>query len=119
MNIKDMILAVDDLPRKPVKVKEWGTTVWIKTMSGAEKDGFELEYYGEDKPHTNIRAGMLVRCLVDEQGQRIFADNEAEILGHKSAKVLSQLFTIASKLNAISATDVEELEKNSGSDLVA
>jgi hypothetical protein len=55
---------------------------------------------------------LLVRCLADENGNRIFSDEEFEALGSKSAKVIDKLFAIAQKVNGIGQEDVDDLTKN-------
>jgi len=38
MGLKADILAADDLPRVAVEVPEWNTTVWVREMTGSERD---------------------------------------------------------------------------------
>jgi hypothetical protein len=111
---KFAILGSQDRPSKSVDVPEWGGTVNIATMSGAERDAFESDVCGGDgKVRTqNIRAKLLVRCIVDDAGGRVFTDADADELGTKSAAALDRLFDVARKLNGLSKQDVEELAKN-------
>ena len=53
--------------------------------------------------------------MVDEAGERLFSNDDVVALGKKNASALDKVFAIAQKLNGLSAADVEELEKNSGS----
>lgn len=114
MGIKDKIIAANDLKTKTVDVPEWGVKVVIRTMTGAEKSNFEVSTIAEDGKvdRKDFRAKMLSQCLVDEEGKRIFADEDLDILGTKSAAVIERLWGIASKLNAYSKKDVDELTKN-------
>ena len=127
--LRDQILAASDRPREKVDVPEWGISVFISTMSGAERDGFESEIVTLHGKKTrlnlqNIRAKLVVRTLVDETGQRIFSDADVAELGKKSSSVLSRLYEIAQRLNSLREEDVAELGKglpgdqnaNSGSD---
>jgi len=112
---KEQILAASDIKTKTVKVPEWGGEVSIKTMSGAERDGFEAAMFGEGgkRKATNFRASLVARCLVDESGALMFSEKDVAALGEKSAKALDRVFSVAQKLNGISAEDVAEMEKNS------
>jgi hypothetical protein len=119
MNLKEQILAANDRPApEPVDVPEWGTKVFIRVMAGAERDAFETENFrmngkSVEINRENTRARLLVRCLCDETGNRIFADSDAAQLGEKSAAVLDPLFDRAQRLNKLTKKDIDELTKNS------
>lgn len=119
MSLKSQILAAPDRPAmEKVEVAEWSTTVWIAVMSGTERDAFETENYrlnGKtvELNRENTRARLLVRCLRDEAGGRIFEDGDAPLLGEKSATVLDPLFDRAQRLNKLTKKDLDELTKNS------
>lgn len=113
---RNEILAAQDLPREEVRVKEWGGTVIVRGLTGAERDAYEaslLQGRGVIN-YENARAKLLVRCLVDEQGERLFSDADVDILGAKSAAVLDRLFSVAARLSGLQPGDVEELMGNSG-----
>lgn len=116
MSLKDTILGAVDRPSQAVEVLEWGCTVMVRTLSGAERDAFESETF-EAKGRINkqnIRARFLALCLCDAEGNRIFTTAEdAKKLGEKSAAVLDRLFEIAQKMNGLTQADVDELAKNS------
>ena len=118
---RDDILAADDLVTEEVEVPEWGGSVYVRTMTGAERSHFELEIVpgvgsGDNRVEMlNLREKLLVLVLVDEDGQRLFSDKDIKVLGQKSAAALDRLFTVAQRLNGLSAADVAELEKNSDS----
>ena len=112
---KAKILAANDVKLDgPVPVPEWGGEVFIKTLSGTERDAFE-ESYASDKMR-NFRSRFLVLTLSDENGARLFSDSEVDQLGGKSAIVINRLFDKAWSINALRAEDVEELGKDSPSD---
>lgn len=115
---KEEILGVNDLAFEEIEVPEWGGTVRIKTMTGAERDEFESDVFetkGNNSSKVNMRnfrAKLVSKCLVDENGNRIFADADIEALGKKSAKALDRVFAVAQRINAIGQKEVEELTKN-------
>lgn len=113
----DEILAAEDRELRSVSVPEWGGTVYLRTISGVERDRFEAETFRQDKPnYENLRARYLAITLSDEEGNRLFDSKQVSKLGHKSAPVLDRLFTDAAKMNAMSKGDVDELLGNSESD---
>lgn len=114
---REQILAAKDLPSEPVHVPEWGGDLFVRTMTGVERDAFEqslLSNRGKDKQVNtrNIRARLVVLCAVDAKGNRLFADDDAGALGKKSAAALDRVFAVAQRLNGLRDTDVEELAGN-------
>lgn len=114
---KDQILQSDDLPREEVQVPEWGGSVFVRTMTGIERDSFEqsiVDTNGKSKGTNlkNIRAKLCAYTVVDDNGERLFTNEEAGQLGTKSSKALDRIFPVSQKLNGMSNEDVEELAKN-------
>lgn len=110
---KSAILAVSDLEIVPVEVPEWGGTVYLKGMSGTDRDRVEMEASRIVKGAAgNFRALVVAKCLCDSKGVRMFADADIGALGEKSGKVLDRLFDTARKLSGMTPEDVETLEKN-------
>lgn len=116
MSLRDQILAAEDLQREAVDVPEWGgLSVYVRTLTGAERDAYESDIIGTDGKvkRDNIRAKLLVRTVVDETGERVFTDADVDALSKKSGSALVRLFDKAQRLNALTKGDVAELEKNS------
>jgi hypothetical protein len=113
---KDEILKADDGDVAKVEVPEWNGHVYVRTMSGTERDKFEAAFVGRNgpMPMANIRAKLLVMTLCDEKGNRQFADTDVGVLGRKSAKALDRAFGEAMRLNGIGEEAIEELGKPSG-----
>lgn len=113
---KEQIINANDLDTKEVEVPEWGGVVLLKAMSGKERDSFEASLQGKEPGSINLdnaRAKLASKCIVDENGKRIFNDKEIEILGRKSAAALDRIFTEAKKMNGIGDEDIAEMVKNS------
>lgn len=114
---RDQILNVSDLQFEDVNVPQWGGTVRVVGMTGAQRDAWEagitrLRQNGIQYNLENIRAGLLARVLVDEQGKRLFSDKDITSLGNKSAAALDLLFSVAQRLSGIGKRDIEELTEN-------
>lgn len=113
------MLEANDVTFEEVEVPEWGGIVRIKVMSASELDGYEkslvdLKSFKEQKPNiANRRAKLLVRCLCDEEGRRLFNDAQTDDLGRKSGLILERLHKVAARLNKIDDESQEELKKNS------
>ena len=115
---KTAILAAQDLQTEDVEVPEWGGAVRVRSFTGRERDAFESSMVrgdGRDRrvDLTNMRARLVGLTVIDEAGQRLFTDDEVDLLGAKSGAALDRVFAVAQKLNGLSGADVEELSKNS------
>jgi len=115
---KSTILCANDLQTEDVEVPEWGGAVRVRSFTGRERDAFEASMVrGEGRDRkvdlTNMRARLVGLTVIDELGDRLFTDDEVDLLGAKSGAALDRVFAIAQKLNGLSGTDVEELTKNS------
>jgi hypothetical protein len=115
---REAILKADDLKKERVEVPEWSGSVYVRCMTGTERDAFESEAYqikGKDVTvnRENFRARLLVRVLVDGKNDRLFSDKDIAALGGKAARPLDRLFSVAMRINGLSKDDVEELTKNS------
>ena len=115
---KTALLTANDLQTEDVEVPEWGGAVRVRSFTGRERDAFEASMVrgdGRDRKVdlTNMRARLVGLTVIDETGQRLFTDDEVDLLGAKSGAALDRVFAVAQKLNGLSGADVEELSKNS------
>lgn len=115
---KETILAADDIQYEDVPVPEWGGVVRVKSLMGNERDGLEASMIvGKGKNAQvnleNLRAKLVARSCVDENGKRIFDDTDIPALARKSALALNRVYEVAQRLSGITQEDVDELTKNS------
>ena len=109
---KAKILAAKDVKLSDaVPVPEWGGDVYIRTISGTERDKFE-EAYSEQKMKA-FRIRFLVMTLSDESGERLFADSDMDALGNKSSVVINRLFDKAWQHSAFTDEAVDALGNGS------
>jgi len=109
---KAAILAAKDTKlSEAIPVPEWGGDVFVKTLSGTERDAFE-EAYSEQKMKS-FRARFLVLTLCDDKGQRLFEDSDVAEIGKKSSVVINRLFEESWKHNAFTNEAVESLGEGS------
>lgn len=109
-------LLAPDIRRELVDVPEWNEQVWIRGMTGSEKNSLFGEQGARDRPQYEHWYGrVLVRCIVDETGGRIYQDTDAEALGQQDAAALERMFGVAMRLSGLGPTVQEELAKNSES----
>lgn len=110
---KAAILDACDLPTEEVEVPEWNGSVFVRSMRAVERDSLEVRVLADgERNMANIRATFCARCIVDEEGERLFSDKDIPLLGNKSAAALDRIFAVVQRLNGLTADDVEELAKN-------
>lgn len=121
---RDSILAAQDIPTEKVSVPEWGGEVIVRGLTGDELDDYQgsirqfrpsLDGKGMEPVlvQQGMHAKLLVKCLVDEHGERLFTDNDAGELGRKAGAVLDRLSDIANRLSGLSEEEQEAIEGNS------
>jgi hypothetical protein len=117
---REQIIEAADRKTEDVDVPEWGGTVRVRALSGTERDAYEagiVQLRGDGTKIVNLKnlRGRLVSLsCVDENGARIFTDEDAIALGDKSAAALERVFDAARRLSGLSEDDVEELAEGFG-----
>lgn len=113
MNKQDILGGAPALPVEIVETPEWPNSpkTRVRMMNGMERDSFEDAVSGAGNK-SNFRAKFLVRCICDEAGARVFADDDATALGQQSGLVIFRLFAKAWVINGMPKADAEQLAGN-------
>lgn len=121
---RDQILKVEDTQYETVSAPEWGGKVRVRGALAIERDEYEQSLNStkidDDGKvtiagnYSNAKARFVVKCVVDEKGNRIFKDEDAETLGKKSSAVINRVFQRIAKLSGMDRKSNESLAKNSG-----
>ena len=123
MLTRDQILEAPDLKTEAVQVPEWGGSVLVRSMNGADRDAFEASMIttladGTRKPDmANMRAKLVALTVVDEAGNRLFDITDVARLALKSATALERVFIAAQRLNGIGPASEDDAVKNSAAGL--
>jgi len=118
MLTKDQILNVKDYQIEEVEVPEWGGSVFVRGLTGAERDEYEasmVQFQGskvKSMEIRNIRARMAAYAICDADGNRVFSSSDVLALSKKSAAALDRIMTVAARLSGMTAEDQEALRKN-------
>lgn len=115
---KDQIFEANDLQVESVDVPEWGGSVSVRTMTGADRDAFEASMFtlGADGKRTadmsNLRAKLVALTVVDDAGNRLFEAGDVDRLATKSAAALERVFLVAQRLNGLGENALDDAVKN-------
>jgi hypothetical protein len=119
---KDDLLKAEDLAAEEVDlsgIPPYNGTVLVRGMTGRERDEFEASIMvrrgGRMVPDlTNTRAKVVAKCLVDDDGARMFTDQEAVLLGEKSGAVIDRIYAVAARLSGLRDEDMAEMAEDFG-----
>lgn len=104
-----------------VQVPEWDNeTIYIRYVTGKEKAKImsrvqEMTDENGFKSNEDVYQMMvlvLVFTLSDEQGNRLFTEEDVEALMEKEGNILEQLYTVASIQNGLGAESLKTEVKN-------
>jgi hypothetical protein len=114
---KEQILArKGELPRETLPVPELGGDVIVRALSAKERDDYEassLRRKGNrfEQNLANVRARLVVRAVLNEDGSRMFTDDDADSLGEIIGSAIDRIYDKAAKLSGITKDDAEELAR--------
>lgn len=120
------ILDAQDVTRVKVEVPEWGGFVYVQTMTADARGVLEDEMVAlqdangadseTDISYSAMKVLMVMLCVVDESGDRLFSKEDIKALGRKSSVALNKVVSIAMKLNVLTMESQEDLAKNTKPD---
>lgn len=111
----DEILNANDIRVELVEVPEWSGSVYVKGMTGSERDKWESDLVRRGKKGeqivdlSDVRAKLCSMTICDESGKRLFKERDVLALSKKSAAALQRVYEVAQELSGITDADVEEL----------
>lgn len=113
-SIRDSIIDAKDLATTTVRVDEWGIDVTVRMMTGTERHTLYAEANKSGSFDLKIFEPLLATLtMVDENGVRLFADDEVAIIAAKSAGAVKKVFDASAQLNQLNAGAVDAAIKNS------
>lgn len=101
---RDAILGLHDLKSTPVEVPEWGGTVYVRALNGSERDGLERMITSDSISRAAIAA--MVTC--DNQGVRLFGDDDVPALAQKHGGALERIVNAAMQFNVLTSASQSE-----------
>src|SRR5262245_8694878 len=98
---------------KMITVTVDGDTYHMRRLNAYDHSTYSLDTHDDEENinFVNFSAKLLVRCLCDEQGNRLYKDEDAESFGRSiDFEVSEELFRHAQSLNARRSPD--DIRKN-------
>ena len=116
---RDQILEAVDVTTSTVEVPEWGGSVKVRNMTGADRDAFEASLIttapdGTRKMNmSNVKTKLLAMTIVGDDGNLLFSVDDMDRLALKSAGAIDRVYVAAQALNIIGAKAEDDAAKNS------
>lgn len=111
MGLREQLLAVNDLRTKEVDVPAWGMKVRIRELNLQES----MDAFSDLKPdkdgnvtlkHEDV-ARVVAFGVIDEDGERVFSDEDAAALAKKGKAALMTLYAEITKLSSSIEAEVK------------
>lgn len=101
---REQILAARK-DRKPhrYEVPEWGGDVFIRVLSAQDQ---MVLAEGNNANETPVK--VLLYSLVDENGERLFTDDDFSELVQEDFPIIMRVFSESAKLNGLSTKELDE-----------
>jgi hypothetical protein len=114
---REEILALNDLELEELNVPEWQTSVFVRGLSGDERDIFEGKMIQMNGNSVKLKMEHLRALLVyfgtcNKDGSRKFRLTDIEALGKKSAAALERIAGRIQVLSKMRNADIKELTEN-------
>ena len=102
--------------RERLPIPELGGDVFVRVMTGNERDAMEDRFSGKGRTMVGARAYIAASTVCDASGLPLFDMNgDLAALGKMPGSVMTSIFEVSSRLNRFTDEDIEDLEKNSES----
>lgn len=123
-------IPTNDTKYDTVAIPEWGAEVGmrVRSLTAFEREKCEQAStravrrpdgsWTREQNVVNMRARMIAKAAVDEQGKQLFSDEEkgTALLATKNSAVIDRVWTRILKLSSDTAEAKQELGEASGSD---
>lgn len=118
---REEILGVKDFDVEEVNVPEWGGAVYVRPMTGRDRDKTEAEMFADGNRESegvdpkclyDRRARIVARTLCDKEGNLLFSDSDIGPLSEKSGIVLDLLYEKGMAISKWTDDEIEAVKKN-------
>ena len=117
---RDMLLKPIERPREVVELPELGegVSVIVVGMTAKERSDFDNQFVSRkgDPMKKRIAEGrerIVVACCRDEEGKRLFTQDDVVQLGKQSGIVIERIVNAAQRTSGMTKDDLEDSVKNS------
>ena len=122
MSLRDQILAAEDIPSEKVQIPEWGVTIEVRGMTGAERTRI-MDKAVDQQGGVNLQFVypeiVIATSFDDVTGEQIFNPSDRDTLLTKSAVALDRLAQVGMRLSGFTQESADEAGKDSSATATA
>lgn len=112
MSLREKILAAEDIQSEMVEVPEWGCTIEVRGMNGADRSRI-LEAAAASEDGKIGIGSMYVETVIasaydPDTGERVFSQADRDVLMSKSASAIDRIATVGMRLSAMDAKAADD-----------
>lgn len=113
------IVESNDMELEELEVEEWGGSVYLGSLSLADRINYEEKHRNEkgtigNPSDTKYILDLLQITLRDDEGEYLFPNAEdAQFLAEKKDTVILRIFKACSEHHSIDKSDIEDIKKKS------
>jgi hypothetical protein len=119
MNLRDKILAAQDIPSETVEIPEWGVELLVKGMTAGDRLLLMQNAYDQTTQQVNmaiVYPDVVVACAYDpESGEPVFSSDDKGELMKKASAAIERLAGIGLRLSGIGQVEQDAAGKDSSS----
>jgi hypothetical protein len=116
MNLRDKILAAEDIPSETVQIPEWDVELLVKGMSAGERLSLMQNAYDQNTQQVNmaiVYPDVVVACAHDpKSGEPVFTDADKSELMKKASAAIERLATVGLRLSGIGKEEQDAAGKD-------
>tara|TARA_Y100001968_G_C19321768_1_gene699667 strand:- start:119 stop:472 length:354 start_codon:yes stop_codon:yes gene_type:complete len=113
---KDAILAAKDTDVHEVDVPEWGGSILLRSMTGAQRNNYEHWAHKQSNlkspDYRGIRERLIISCAVDADGKPLFTEDDLAALSDKNSEVIDRLHAKCRLICGMDDEAIEDAAKN-------
>lgn len=112
MELKDKILAAQDLDAELLEVPEWDVTIEVRSPTAGDRARLLTQFVNPESgvvENDKMQAAVAVMCCFDpESGERLFDEEDIPALMEKAAKPVERIFRAGNRLSGLTEDIVDE-----------
>lgn len=117
MNLRDKILAANDIPSQLVRIDEWDVDLMVKGMSAGDRISLMQGAFDQATGQVNMAAvypDVVVACVFDpETNDPIFTNADKTAILAKSSAAVEKIADVGLRLSGIGKEESDAAGKDS------
>ena len=115
---RDEILKIDDLKREAIDIPEWGGSICVRELTGAERSELFALWKQDESDEKQVQDSFAIIVATvrltacGEDGKPLFTADDILRIRNLNAKVLDKIYKEAAKMNGFGADGIEEAKKS-------